>query len=138
MLPVCVHSSSAILDNRNRTLPTLANGHLGFTVFEDAVYMGGLYAGAGGLSHRARIPNVANVRPAIGCYRDAGQGNCSQKLDMEQGVFRTEFSQDSVLSSGRYRLTHTLYPHALYTRLIVNQFFIERLDERNAGKDNGN
>ncbi|XP_050101550.1 protein-glucosylgalactosylhydroxylysine glucosidase-like isoform X2 [Anopheles aquasalis] len=120
--------SSAILGNRNWTLPTLANGHLGFTVFEDAVYMGGLYAGAGGLSHRARIPNVANIRPAIGCYRERGQEQCTQTLDMEQGVFRIKFSQDS----DRYRLTHTLYPHALYTRLIVNQFFIERLDERNA------
>ncbi|XP_049536826.1 protein-glucosylgalactosylhydroxylysine glucosidase-like isoform X2 [Anopheles darlingi] len=124
--------SSAFLDNRNWTLPTLANGHLGFTVFEDAVYMGGLYGGAAGLSHRARIPNVANIRPAIGCYQGTTQEHCTETLDMEQGVFRVEFSQHSVPPANRFRLVHTLYPHALYTRLIVNQFFIERLDARNA------
>ncbi|XP_058056371.1 protein-glucosylgalactosylhydroxylysine glucosidase-like [Anopheles bellator] len=96
-------------------LPTLANGHLGFTVFETAVYMAGLYNGAGGLSHRARIPNVANIR--------VNASGCILALDMAQGLFRVEHRPPS----GLYRVVQLLYPHALYRRLIVNQVTIERL-----------
>lgn len=31
-----------------RYMPTLGNGHLGTTVFSDAIYLNGLYNGAGG------------------------------------------------------------------------------------------
>ncbi|XP_052864012.1 protein-glucosylgalactosylhydroxylysine glucosidase-like [Anopheles cruzii] len=101
--------------DRSIPLPTLANGHLGFTVYEDAVYMAGLYNGAGGLSHRARIPNVANVR--------VDAGGCTLVLDMAQGLFRVVHRP----ASGLYRVVQLLYPHALYRRLIVNQVTIERL-----------
>uniref|UniRef100_A0A182K1P1 Protein-glucosylgalactosylhydroxylysine glucosidase n=1 Tax=Anopheles christyi TaxID=43041 RepID=A0A182K1P1_9DIPT len=95
-------------------LPTLANGHLGFTVFENAVYLAGLYNGAGGLSHRARIPNMASVLLPF---------PCTATLDLRSGLFRSDF----VDAGASFRLTHLIYPHALYRRLIVNQFIIERI-----------
>uniref|UniRef100_A0A1S4GYL2 Protein-glucosylgalactosylhydroxylysine glucosidase n=2 Tax=Anopheles gambiae TaxID=7165 RepID=A0A1S4GYL2_ANOGA len=107
-------ASGEILHDPATPLPTLANGHLGFAVYEDAVYLAGLYNGAGGLSHRARIPNMANVRLLL---------PSDLTLDLARGLFRSDFAND-----GRsFRLTHLLYPHALYRRVIVNQFTIERV-----------
>uniref|UniRef100_A0A182NT82 Protein-glucosylgalactosylhydroxylysine glucosidase n=1 Tax=Anopheles dirus TaxID=7168 RepID=A0A182NT82_9DIPT len=115
LLHHALEASGTILNDPSAgsPLPTLANGHLGFTVFEDAVYMAGLYSGAGGLSHRARVPNVASVR-----VRDPAS---NVTLDLARGLFRV------TTVTGSYRMTHLLYPHALYRRLIVNQFLIERL-----------
>ncbi|XP_053673671.1 protein-glucosylgalactosylhydroxylysine glucosidase-like [Anopheles nili] len=117
-----LEASSAILADSLKVLPTLANGHLGFTVFEDAVYMAGLYNGAGGLSHRARIPNVANLRLDNACYRGTDP-SCWLALDLDRGLFQVNYTA----ANGSHRVTHLLYPHALYRRLIVNQFLVERL-----------
>uniref|UniRef100_A0A182QH94 Protein-glucosylgalactosylhydroxylysine glucosidase n=1 Tax=Anopheles farauti TaxID=69004 RepID=A0A182QH94_9DIPT len=126
-----LHPSSAIPNDPYTgsppPLPTLANGHLGFTVFEDAIYLAGLYNGAGGLSHRARVPNMATVRvnDGVGCYADAANPptHCNVTLDPIRGLFRVSYTS----TDGSYRMTHLLYPHALYRRLVVNQLHIERL-----------
>ncbi|XP_053664830.1 protein-glucosylgalactosylhydroxylysine glucosidase-like [Anopheles marshallii] len=115
-------ASGGILNDPLTPLPTLANGHLGFTVFQDAVYMAGLYNGAGGLSHRARIPNMANVRLDNDCYRGKDR-SCSVTLDLRSGYFRVSYEN----ANHSFRMTHLLYPHALYRRLIVNQLLFERL-----------
>uniref|UniRef100_A0A182MMR2 Glycoside hydrolase family 65 central catalytic domain-containing protein n=1 Tax=Anopheles culicifacies TaxID=139723 RepID=A0A182MMR2_9DIPT len=118
-------ASGEILNDPSTPLPTLANGHLGFTVFDNAVYMAGLYNGAGGLSHRARIPNVANIQLNNDCYRGKDH-SCIITLDLRSGVFRVNYT-DLNYTKNSFRMTHQLYPHALYRRLIVNQFVFERL-----------
>ncbi|XP_050079092.1 protein-glucosylgalactosylhydroxylysine glucosidase-like [Anopheles maculipalpis] len=122
-----LNASGEILNDPSKPLPTLANGHLGFTVLKDAVYMAGLYNGAGGLSHRARIPNIANIQLDNDCYRGADH-TCTVTLDLRGGFFRVNY----VDTERAFRMTHLLYPHALYRRLIVNQFTFERLTP-NAG-----
>uniref|UniRef100_A0A182TBK2 Glycoside hydrolase family 65 central catalytic domain-containing protein n=1 Tax=Anopheles maculatus TaxID=74869 RepID=A0A182TBK2_9DIPT len=113
---------STVLNDPWKPLPTLANGHLGFTVFEDTVYMAGLYNGAGGLSHRARIPNIANIQLDNDCYRGTDH-TCIVTLDLRSGYFRVSYTD----SERSFRMTHIVYPHAFYRRLIVNQFLFERL-----------
>jgi hypothetical protein len=41
-----------------RLMPYLGNGHLASTVFDDAIYVNGVYNGERGVSHRARVPNM--------------------------------------------------------------------------------
>lgn len=40
----------------------VGNGHLASTVFDSAIYVNGLYNGARGVSHRARLPNMHNFQ----------------------------------------------------------------------------
>ena len=57
----------------------VGNGHLASTVFDNAIYLNGLYNGARGVSHRARLPNMHNFQI---------KGNYSNKqyvLDMKNG-----------------------------------------------------
>ncbi|KFB41476.1 hypothetical protein ZHAS_00009068 [Anopheles sinensis] len=88
--------------------------------------MATLYNGAGGLSHRARIPNVANLRLQTGCY-DGTTATCTLTLNTAQGLFQVEGVFGVPNSS--YRVVHRVFPHAFYRRLIVNQVLIERLSE---------
>ena len=49
-------------DNRinYNVMPYVGNGHLASTIFDNKVYVNGLYNGKGGKSHRARLPNIHN------------------------------------------------------------------------------
>nr|XP_029728045.1 protein-glucosylgalactosylhydroxylysine glucosidase-like [Aedes albopictus] len=113
--------------------PTLANGHLGFTVFGDAIYMNGLYNGHRGLSHRARIANIANIRLSC-CDHDGDGGNqppssspppTSYSMDFETGTFRVDYRGPN----NSFRVAQLIYPHQLYNRAVVNQFTIERITD---------
>ncbi|XP_021701920.1 protein-glucosylgalactosylhydroxylysine glucosidase isoform X2 [Aedes aegypti] len=110
--------------NDEELLPTLANGHLGFTVFGDAIYMNGLYNGHRGLSHRARIANIANIRLS---FSGGNQPPPIPSMDFESGTFRVDYRGPN----NSFRVVQLIYPHQLYNRAIVNQFTIERID----GKD---
>ncbi|XP_065085591.1 protein-glucosylgalactosylhydroxylysine glucosidase-like [Ochlerotatus camptorhynchus] len=111
-------------------LPTLANGHLGFTVFGDAIYMNGLYNGHRGLSHRARIANIANIRlggtgrPFENGFSGGNQPPPPWTMDFETGTFCADYRGPN----NSFRVVQLIYPHQLYNRAIVNQFTIERLD----------
>ena len=65
-------------------MPSVANGHLGTTLYNAEVYMNGLYNGAHGDSHRAIIPstcsiNITGTVPHSHCDRtytlNVGEGN---------------------------------------------------------------
>ncbi|XP_055589644.1 uncharacterized protein LOC129741860 [Uranotaenia lowii] len=109
--------------------PTLANGHLGFTVFGDAVYMDGLFNGHRGLSHRARIANVANLRLQLEEEGTSAAGNLTSSRDGFRMDFRTgTFCVDYRGPNNSFRVTQRIYPHQSFDRAIVNQFEIMRLD----------
>lgn len=112
-------SSAPLEDTDEPWFPTLANGHLGFTVLEDAVYMNGLYNGRSGLSHRARIANLANLRLNDGNR----QPTTESRMDFASGTFFVDYRGPN----NSYRVTQAIYAHQLYNRAIVNQFRIERL-----------
>lgn len=44
------------LPSNLRFLPPLANGHLGWRVYNNIMHMGGVYNGEGGRCHRADVP----------------------------------------------------------------------------------
>lgn len=121
-------------DDEELLFPTLANGHLGFTVFGDAIYMNGLYNGHRGLSHRARIANIANIRLSC-CDHDGDGGNqppsssppptSSYSMDFETGTFRVDYRGPN----NSFRVAQLIYPHQLYNRAVVNQFTIERITD---------
>jgi hypothetical protein len=101
-----------------RLMPTLSNGHVGFTTFSDSVYTNALYSGRGGLSHRARIPNFANLQ-----FDDCAR--CSYTMNMQYGYFKEEMNVEN-----EFIATHLVYAHRYYDRAIINQFFIQRLGSR--------
>lgn len=100
--------------------PTLANGHIGFTVFSDTVYMNDLYNGHAGLSHRARIPNWANVRiqPLVG----ERHNDVSYRMNVRDGTFEAIWSVDG----DAFQIVQRLYAHRYHTRAIVNEVHILR------------
>lgn len=115
--------------------PTLANGHLGFTVFGDSVYMNGLYNGHEGLSHRARIPNWANIN--VGAMIESTTTAPSQNesfnslvtsqtfsLNAKTGIFQRKIT----FNDNRFKIIHLIYAHRFYNRAIINQVSIYRLN----------
>lgn len=116
--------------------PTLANGHLGFTVFGDTVYMNGLYNGHEGLSHRARIPNWANIN--VGIFGETTTTKAPSqdenvnsainsqtfRLNAKTGIFQREIT----VNDNHYKIIHLIYAHRFYNRAIINQVSIYRLN----------
>ncbi|KXJ84129.1 hypothetical protein RP20_CCG020512 [Aedes albopictus] len=105
-------------------IPTLSNGILGFTVFSDSVYLTGVYNGRGAQSHRARIPNYANIQLEACSYPETNPPHCSYQLDIKFGSFQTVYDDPD----GQLRLVHSVYPHREFGQVIVNKFRIERLN----------
>ncbi|XP_052562857.1 protein-glucosylgalactosylhydroxylysine glucosidase-like [Culex pipiens pallens] len=108
----------------NEATPTLGNGVIGFVVHSDAVFLNGVFNGARERSHRARIPNYANLQLETCDHRAGVQSQCSYQLDMRFGRFRTIYSDPAL----RYRVVHDVYPHRFWPNVIVNQFRLQRLD----------
>ena len=96
-------------------MPTLANGHIGFVIYGDSILMNGLYNGIRGESHRARIPNYANILTNIEC-----DGNCNYQLNMRKGYFQNTINENG------FKIVQQLYAHKFYNRAIFNSFTIER------------
>jgi trehalose/maltose hydrolase-like predicted phosphorylase len=96
-------------------MPTLANGHVGFVIYGNSILMNGLYNGVRGESHRARIPNYANVMPNVEC-----DGNCIYQLNMRKGYFQ------NTINGSNFKVIQQLYAHRYYNRAIINSFTLER------------
>lgn len=113
------HFSIASLPSDLNFMPSLANGHLGYTVFGDAIFMNGVYNGAGGNSKRARIPNWLNISVELcdhfGCLGSNAASNISYEMDLQEGYFRyrTRYAAIGVT------LEQRTYPHRYYTRALV-------------------
>ncbi|XP_058818368.1 protein-glucosylgalactosylhydroxylysine glucosidase-like [Topomyia yanbarensis] len=106
--------------------PTLANGNIAFVVYGDAVHMNGVYNGLGGVSHRARIPNYANIQLAYCAASLVNASNCKYQLDMKKNMFRTIFTDPL----GNFNIVHDVYPHRFYDKAIINKFRIQRLNSQ--------
>ncbi|XP_055917587.1 protein-glucosylgalactosylhydroxylysine glucosidase isoform X2 [Eupeodes corollae] len=101
-------------------MPTLGNGHLGFTIFGDSIFVNGVYNGKGGNSHRARIQNVANIS-VIQANGEAITKE-SYKLDLYNGYFERKQSNSEI------EITIRTYPHRYFNRAIINEIFVQRLN----------
>ncbi|XP_059612820.1 protein-glucosylgalactosylhydroxylysine glucosidase-like [Phlebotomus argentipes] len=102
-------------------MPTLANGHIGLVVFDHSILVNGLYNGFMGYSHRARIPNHANIQMRS-CAKDTktDADDCLYELNIRHGFFRT------VLTGSTFSAEHRVYTHRYFNRLIVNEFRLSR------------
>lgn len=98
-------------------IPALANGHVGFVLFSDAIGLNGLYNGPNGDSHRARIPNFSNLTTPLNL---CNQDKCTYTLNMRHGVF------DVKIRESNYSIYQKIYAHRYYNRAIVNHFRFER------------
>ncbi|XP_034542522.1 protein-glucosylgalactosylhydroxylysine glucosidase [Notolabrus celidotus] len=98
-----------------RFLPPLANGLLGWRVYNNIMHMGGVYNGEGGRCHRADVPcplavKVEMVEPAQHTY----------SLDTHTGVFT------HTLSSASVTVSQSLYSHRYYPNLMVMEVLLVR------------
>lgn len=114
--------------------PVLANGHIGFVPYGNSIYMNGLYNGRKGDSHRARIPNYANVqfKPCTQRLTNNAEA-CAYTLDTYNGVFRTQVQ----LNDGSVSVEHIQYAHRYHETALVNQIRLKRnaiLTEKGNGK----
>lgn len=110
--------------------PVMANGHVGFVPYADAMTMNGLYNGYKGKSHRARIPNYANIQFEP-CTRQTNSERCSYALDIYNGVFRTQ-TQLNV----QFDVEHIQYAHRYYETAVVNHIRLKRSSVKN-DEENG-
>ncbi|XP_017049070.1 protein-glucosylgalactosylhydroxylysine glucosidase [Drosophila ficusphila] len=112
-------------------MPTLGNGHLGYTVFGDSIFMNGVYNGAGGNSKRARIPNWLNITTEVcdrfGCASNSDVGT-KYEMDLRDGYFRslTTYKELGII------LEQKTYPHKFYNRALVYEVVARRISVRNS------
>ncbi|KAH8282516.1 hypothetical protein KR054_008130, partial [Drosophila jambulina] len=115
-------------------MPTLGNGHLGYTVLGDAIFMNAVYNGPGGNSKRARIPNWLNISTEVcdrfGCAsgRDVAINGTSYEMDLRNGYFRSLTTHKSLGITVEQRT----YPHKYYNRALVYEVVASRLNSRNS------
>ncbi|XP_030646782.1 protein-glucosylgalactosylhydroxylysine glucosidase [Chanos chanos] len=107
--------TSDTLPSDSRFLPPIANGLLGWRVFEKIMHMGGVYNGEGGDCHRADIPCPLAVTMKTG---EEEQHNYS--LDTYTGVFTHS------LRTARVSATQSFYAHRLHPNLLVMEVLLER------------
>lgn len=98
-----------------RYLPPLANGLLGWRVYNNIMHMGGVYNGEGGRCHRADVPCPLAVKmemdqPAQHAY----------SLNTHTGIFTHTLSSASVTA------TQSLYSHRYYPNLMVMEVLLVR------------
>lgn len=124
-----------------RFLPPLANGLLGWRVYNHVMHVGGVYNGEGGRCHRADVPcplavEVKLEEPAVQEYTlDTRTGTppppteevyCSSEKRLTvpspppPGVFTHTLSTPSVTVS------QTFYSHRCYSNLMVMEVLIVR------------
>lgn len=102
-------------------MPVLANGHIAFVPDGNSIYMNGVYNGFMGESHRARIPNLAQIQFEPCGWMNAAP-ECTYTVDMRRAVFAisTDFTDGGVT------VEQIQYAHRHFDRAIVNQITIRR------------
>lgn len=105
-------------------MPTLGNGHMGYTVFGDAIFMNGVYNGEGGNSRRARIPNWLNISVATIQYEEWELTITPDmfELQLQEGYFRWKFAYEA--NGLQLQLEQRTYPHRYYNRALIYELFV--------------
>uniref|UniRef100_A0A336MPP1 CSON002234 protein n=1 Tax=Culicoides sonorensis TaxID=179676 RepID=A0A336MPP1_CULSO len=118
-----VLEADSIIDRKVN--PVLANGHIGFTVFDTSIYMNGLYNGKGEKTHRARIENHANFQTDLcNTKKRMSVPKCRYHFNIRTGIFEV------IYDSAEFKIKHEVFPHRFYTRTIVNRFMVERKNSK--------
>lgn len=107
--------TSDTLPSDIRFLPPLANGLLGWRVYNNIMHMGGVYNGEGGRCHRADVPCPLDVKLEI---EESVQHTYS--LNTHTGIFTHTLSSASVTAS------QSLYSHRYHSNLMVMEVLLVR------------
>ncbi|XP_017476071.1 PREDICTED: acid trehalase-like protein 1 [Rhagoletis zephyria] len=105
-------------------MPTLGNGHLGYAVLGDAIFVNGVYNGEGGNSRRARIPNWLNLSVATLKYEEWELAIIpdSYEVQLRDGYFRWQFAYEA--NGLQLQLEQRTYPHRYYNRALIYELFV--------------
>lgn len=98
-----------------RFLPPLANGLLGWQVYNNIMHMGGVYNGEGGRCHRADVPCPLAVKVEM-----EDPAKQSYSLDTHTGIFTHTLSSASIIASQFF------YSHRYYSNLMVMEILLVR------------
>lgn len=123
-----------------RFLPPMANGLLGWTVYNNIMHMGSVYNGEGGRCHRADVPCPLAVRletdePAQHTYSlDTHTGTVSAVCDMYELLLRVFFTVSfsypgifsHTLSTDSFTASQSLYSHRYYSNMMVMEVLLVR------------
>ncbi|KAK2866874.1 hypothetical protein Q8A67_024991 [Cirrhinus molitorella] len=107
--------TSDTLPSDLRFMPPLANGMLGWRVFDPVMHMDRVYNGEGGTCHRGNIPSPLAVQ-----MKTAEVGKHMYKLDMRSGVF------SHTVVTPRLEATQVLYAHRQHSNLLVMEVLLKR------------
>ncbi|XP_033150831.1 LOW QUALITY PROTEIN: protein-glucosylgalactosylhydroxylysine glucosidase [Drosophila busckii] len=107
-------------------MPSLSNGHLGYTVFGDAIFMNGVYNGAAGNSQRARIPNWLNIKAELcdrfGCAESEANVSRSYEMNLLGGYFSYKQHYPGL----DLTLEQRSYAHRFYNRAVIYELLAKR------------
>lgn len=114
--PWKVKSSGIPMKNgkvHKRHMPTLGNGHIGLTVFDDSMYLEGLYTGSGAATHRAKIPALIMTRAYLSDPELERRNTRKYQFDAKYGIF-----QETVITDFA-EVEHRMYVHQKFMRVFV-------------------
>lgn len=132
--------STDTLPSDRRFLPPLANGLLGWRVYNNIMHMGSVYNGEGGRCHRADVPcplavKVESEEPAQHTYSlDTHTGSlcrvwliscCGELLLLTVSPSHTGIFTHT-LSSASVTVSQSLYSHRYYSNLMVMEILLVR------------
>ncbi|XP_051739332.1 protein-glucosylgalactosylhydroxylysine glucosidase isoform X2 [Ctenopharyngodon idella] len=108
---------SDTLPSDPRFMPPLANGLLGWRVFDSFMHMDGVYNGEGGTCHRGNIPCPLAVQ-----VKTAEVGQHTYELDMHTGIF------SHTMVAPHFESTQVLYAHREQSNLLVMEVLLKRFE----------
>ncbi|XP_014673422.1 PREDICTED: acid trehalase-like protein 1 isoform X2 [Priapulus caudatus] len=111
-----VFRTTRLPDDLPRHMATVGNGFLGHVVYADNIYVNGVYNGARGDSHRARVPSTCALRLAVDGHAAASS---SYALDVGKGVFTETVDHED------FKLEYRIFAHRKHTKLLVCQVSAE-------------
>lgn len=132
--------STDTLPTDRRFLPPLANGLLGWRVYNNIMHMGGVYNGEGGHCHRADVPcplavKVESEDPGQHTYSldtHTGTAVCALFIDYCKALFLLFVSSchpgifTHSLSTASVTTSQSLYSHRYYSNMMVMEVLLVR------------
>lgn len=118
-----------------RLLPPLANGLLGWRVYNNVMHMGGVYNGEGGRCHRADVPcplavEVKLEEPARQEYTLHARTGTPPPQKMSEKNLTVPSSPPGVfthtLTTPSVSVSQTLYSHRYYSNIMVMEVLMVR------------
>ncbi|XP_075154058.1 protein-glucosylgalactosylhydroxylysine glucosidase isoform X2 [Haematobia irritans] len=108
-------------------MPSIANGHLGFTVFGDAIYVNGVYNGFKGDSRRARLPNWLNITATLRGTTHSDSALPGEPVVYTMNLFKGYFQWLQNFQSIGVTMRQRVYAHRFYNRALIYDLKVKRI-----------